>query len=768
MADLDSVYVVGRFGIAVGDGADFDDDPDVIWCDTGTISFEPQKGETKVAGGSPTPWTGGQATFPSTIDAEGYLTWRGQHFMKLVDLTSLKVNPRVVDGKATHNVRFDKVKAGDQTVTFEQRSIRASADMAAPLDDPAAAAAYGLPLGTPVIDLTAALPVPVANSVPIVVGPRGIGITGMSVVGGELEVALTNGDTLNAGELPVGPGGSDAGVASYLGDPDSESAVVLAAKMGTVLDEEGPVRFARPVSQHKAAIVPSSRTMNLDEFPGFFVYGINIGIRNTDGTPSYRTMWTTQWSNSWIDEQVKRITGLGANTIRIMGSYGAYADGPVAYKEKFLYAMEACRHTGMKVIFALMTGSSPNEPIGTSYLPQYEAMVHDLVGEYVGDPLLLGWDVANEFESHSNATHATIVQAMCGYVRAADPTARVTAGLASVDAPMIKAVDAWVDFHDVHFYLDPTVTAFRNQHWADPLRWVTSKPIIVGEVGANFANGNVPSLVSRLGQAQYLAAFRKYATYPINGVIFHKISDTGTLNKFGLYDDDGVPTPALSEVAKYPTERLAVVTDWINTRKHPAAHDNFGRRNAATSLGTAPQGGAWNIASGTWGIDGMTAMKKADASSGTGKAWLECNTANVQLETQFTPVGGTSGQTHAGIVARYEDENNWIVVIYRDLPGNRGGLAVFESVAGVVTNVTPPSVHGAAGGVELTGYYMPRIGRLKVLLMGGTIYLYVFDQFVGGGPVTGLYGTKHGLAWSNADNGTRFTRFRALSDGMNY
>lgn len=172
MADLDYVYVVGRFGIAVADGGDPDDDPDTVWCDTGTISLEPQKGETKVAGGLPVPWTGGQSVFKPTIDAEGFLTWHGQHFMKVVDLTSDKVNPRVVDGKATHGVRFDQVKAGDQTVTFEQRPVRLSADMATALDS-TAAAAYGLPTGTLVCDLTKLLPVPVANSVPIVVGPQG-------------------------------------------------------------------------------------------------------------------------------------------------------------------------------------------------------------------------------------------------------------------------------------------------------------------------------------------------------------------------------------------------------------------------------------------------------------------------------------------------------------------------------------------------------------------------------------------------------------------
>lgn len=172
MPDLDYVIIVGRFGIPIADGADLDDDPDMIWCDAGEISLEPLVAETKVVDGSPVPWTGGQSTFTPTIDAEGYSTWRGQHFIKTIDLTSTKVNPRIVDGKATHRVTFRNVKAGVLDVKFEQRSVRLSADMAEALDE-TAAAAYGLPTGTLVCDLTKLLPVPVANSVPIVIGPQG-------------------------------------------------------------------------------------------------------------------------------------------------------------------------------------------------------------------------------------------------------------------------------------------------------------------------------------------------------------------------------------------------------------------------------------------------------------------------------------------------------------------------------------------------------------------------------------------------------------------
>jgi hypothetical protein len=214
MTDLDFVKVVGRFGITVADSADDGDEPDIIWCDSGEILLHPLITEVKVAG-SPIPWTGGQADYQTTIDAEGYVAWRGQRYVKVVDLTSEKVNPRIVDGKATHQVTFKNVTAGEMSVLFEPRNVRLSADMVNP--------------DTGVCDLTLLLPVPIASAVPIVVGPSGTGLTGGVVQESPTSVAfeLTNGGTTDEIELPVGPGGSDVGVAGYLDDEDSDTRAVL-------------------------------------------------------------------------------------------------------------------------------------------------------------------------------------------------------------------------------------------------------------------------------------------------------------------------------------------------------------------------------------------------------------------------------------------------------------------------------------------------------------------------------------------------------------
>lgn len=287
MSDLDSVYVVGRFGIAVEDGPDVGDDPDVVWCDTGVVSLDPKQGEAKVVGGSPVPWTGGQSTFKPTIDAEGFLTWRGQHFIKLVDLTSVKVNPRIVDGKATHGVRFDRVKAGDMEVKFEQRAVRLAADMAEPLGVEAAAA-FGLPVGTLVCDLTKLLPIPVANSVPIVRGETGTGITdALQPTPTTMALALSDGTTTSEIELPVGPGGSDAGVAGYLADPGSASNAAVTANI-----EAGMATVAKLLASGKPIhllhsgnnlLAPDGTTQFYEAAASFGFGSLDVDVRSFAG-----------------------------------------------------------------------------------------------------------------------------------------------------------------------------------------------------------------------------------------------------------------------------------------------------------------------------------------------------------------------------------------------------------------------------------------------------------------------------------------------------
>lgn len=234
MPDLDFARVIGRFGLVVGDtGSDPDDNPDTVWCTEGRVLLTPLITFTKVSGGSPVPWTGGQAVIECAIDSEGYLTYAPPgggtitRYVDVVDLTSDKVNPKIADGKATHKVQFAGVKAGDTAVAFPPYDVRL------------VAAGDGVSPGG-VNDLTVVAPVVPGAASPIYRGETGVGVSGAAIVDGtNLQLTLTDGTPVDAGELPVGPGGSDAGVAGYISSPGTETASALSASFAAISDLSG-------------------------------------------------------------------------------------------------------------------------------------------------------------------------------------------------------------------------------------------------------------------------------------------------------------------------------------------------------------------------------------------------------------------------------------------------------------------------------------------------------------------------------------------------
>ncbi|MCM0622518.1 hypothetical protein [Nocardioides bruguierae] len=229
MADLDYAKVTGRFALTVGDGADVDEDPDTIWCDQGTVLIQPLQTFTKVAGAA-TPFTAGHSVIECTIDTEGYLTYAGRRYVNVVDLTSDKVNPKIASGKATHLVTFKNVKASGTAVNFSDVYVRVTKDGAN---------------GDGENDLTIISPVVPGTAQAIYRGETGSSVAAMAIEGGDLVSTLSDGTELNAGPVPTGPGGSDAGVASYLDDEESATTSSLDARMAALTDLEGSAFRAR-------------------------------------------------------------------------------------------------------------------------------------------------------------------------------------------------------------------------------------------------------------------------------------------------------------------------------------------------------------------------------------------------------------------------------------------------------------------------------------------------------------------------------------------
>ncbi|WP_300680778.1 hypothetical protein [Nocardioides sp.] len=228
MADLDFIYVVGRFGLVVADGDDAGTDPDTVWCDAGTVNLTPLTTYAKVAGGSPIGWNSGHAVYPATLDNSGYLTRSGSRWIRVVDMTSDKVNPQIPAGKATHTVEYAGVKAAGTVVKYPSQDVRIAADTASPIETAEEATALGLPIGTLVCDLVKLLPVPTSSGTPIVQGPRGFGVEAASVDGQDLVLTLGSGAEVRT-ELPTSMVDSAAFVGEQIQTPGTPAEIALKA-----------------------------------------------------------------------------------------------------------------------------------------------------------------------------------------------------------------------------------------------------------------------------------------------------------------------------------------------------------------------------------------------------------------------------------------------------------------------------------------------------------------------------------------------------------
>jgi hypothetical protein len=233
--DLDYGKFTGRLALTVGDGGDGGDNPDTIWCDSGTVTIRPLTSFVKVTGGAGGPFTAGQSSYVCTIDANGYVTFNGKPYVWVVDLTSTKVNPVIGPNKATHQITFQGVSAQGVPVALESTYVRITKDG---------------PNGDGVNDLTNLAPVAVAGAQPIFRGEPGTSIAAVSIDGGNLVLELSDGTVLNAGEVPPGPGGSNDAVAGYLataGPTKTAATAVVATQIDGVIAPLAARSFDRPM-----------------------------------------------------------------------------------------------------------------------------------------------------------------------------------------------------------------------------------------------------------------------------------------------------------------------------------------------------------------------------------------------------------------------------------------------------------------------------------------------------------------------------------------
>jgi hypothetical protein len=186
-----------------------------------------------------------------------------------------------------------------------------------------------------------------------------------------------------------------------------------------------------------------------------------------------------------------------------------------------------------------------------------------------------------------------------------------------------------------------------------------------------------------------------------------------------------------------------IVGDSATITAAPGVIDTFHRANSAVTLGNADSGQAWDPRTGTWGRISNTAYSPV---TGTGQpdgaksiAVIDSTLADCTVQATLATFGGFAYD--AGIVFRYQDDNNfWILVSYDT-------WKVFKVVAGSPTLVTYDGPAAANGQIP------------QVILSGNTITPSVSGVAVGS-PITDSFcatATKHGLL----TNTSTFSAFSA-------
>lgn len=514
---------------------------------------------------------------------------------------------------------------------------------------------------------------------------------------------------------PGAPGGSDASFATWIETPGTDTRDALDAFVPARVRSD----LVHPAGRRKVS-VPSD--------PGFFVKGINLGLKGT----SFYDSWGTSWDQAWMLDGLQKIHDLGANSTRINGHFRAWLNNPTQYEARLEILIERCRELNLKVIVGFLnTATTPGEYVNwATYQNDYKAMVDAIAGAHIGDDVILAWDVGNEL-NHGISADITVIQNLSTYIRSVDSTHLVTASQSPATlAEMVTAItdiDAYVDFHDLHYYLIRTVLNLGP----GVIEWVTAhtaKPVLFGEFGANaYGTAGVggPHPGGQLGQAAQVAAFRRHmAGGNVMGSMLWKIKDTaGSTTLMGLYDSSGNPTPQIDEWLGYPSQRLDAAKDYVDFRPHPVISDTFDRVASTTVVGLPDVGHAGPTAlSGTWGIKaspgGLYVGTKAGSTSD--KLYWDCRTRQTpDCSAEFVLAGFTGFQV--GLLFHVTDASNFYV--FRLDPhssiATNYQVSLLSVVAGVVSTLSSVAVVGLSDGdtgqvVRLSARLTAASGAFKV------------------------------------------------------
>lgn len=207
---------------------------------------------------------------------------------------------------------------------------------------------------------------------------------------------------------------------------------------------------------------------------------------------------------------------------------------------------------------------------------------------------------------------------------------------------------------------------------------------------------------------------------------FEQAFTSGLSRLYGTYLIEGAGVSPLGDVS--PDTKAAVVDDVDQI----LFAEDFQRPDGAIA---AP----WVVAQGSLNIsNGMLVSGNPDATGE--KAYVECRTPDSVIEADFMFNGGT--QAGFGIIARYVDNNNHLVITFETLNGSGSSLFptalnVYRYLSGTLYrwqsgawNSTLTTATATLGGATTPALFANTWGRVRVECRGAMISIFVNNQFV--------------------------------------
>jgi hypothetical protein len=231
----------------------------------------------------------------------------------------------------------------------------------------------------------------------------------------------------------------------------------------------------------------------------YYIKGVNYWPADFGWTAMWNhdEAWTNGVMSKVVQQDFKRTSELGANTVRIIAPY-VYFSGPDSskYHNRLNFVLTLARINGLRVILTLFDWAS-NEELTAKNFPGHDAYLREFATRYGQNPTIMAWDIQNEpdhrymLEQPNPAVRSDVVQFLTrSYSKLKEFGVRqpVSAGLYGhylkprYPAQSIDDTDRLIQTFDFSMF-----------HWyesADGLRYAIS---------AALKNGGKPVLVEELG-----------------------------------------------------------------------------------------------------------------------------------------------------------------------------------------------------------------------------------------------------------------------------